>query len=116
MGLIDTHNVEYITKERDVIEQQIFINIATLKRGPRGGLKMIHHGHRAKVSLHSEKRRLYAPKKLNIKLDKEDRVHHIPGTDRVKRGMAHAAHMGQAGTSYPAGELRQKRQAPWTFP
>ena len=37
MGLLDTHNVEYITKERDVIDEQMFINIGMLKRGTSVG-------------------------------------------------------------------------------
>jgi hypothetical protein len=45
---------------------------------------------------------LYVPKKRTIKLDKEERVHHVVGTDKVTRGMVQPAQMGQAGPSYPA--------------
>jgi hypothetical protein len=54
MGLIDTHYVENITKERYPIDEQMFINISMLKRGPTGGRKMIYHGHTIEVPLPSE--------------------------------------------------------------
>jgi hypothetical protein len=35
--------------KRDAIDEQMFITIYMLKRGPSGGCKMIYHGHIAEV-------------------------------------------------------------------
>jgi len=41
-------------------------------------------------------------------MDNEDRVHHVVGTNRVTRGMARAAHIGQVGPSYPIGGAEEE--------
>ena len=58
--LLDTHAFEYIDHARDVLGEEFFISINVLKKGPRGGLKMIYLGHTVKVPLPCEKHRLYA--------------------------------------------------------
>jgi len=53
-GLPESHTFEYIASARDVINEDVFINVNVLKRGPRGGLKMIYPGHTVKVHLPCE--------------------------------------------------------------
>ena len=60
MGALGPHTFEYITSTRDVLNEDFFIHINLLKRGPRGGLKMIYPGHTVEVPLPCGKHRLYA--------------------------------------------------------
>ena len=50
------HPFEYITIARGIITKEYFIHAHMLKRGPRGGLKMIYRGHTAEVALQNERR------------------------------------------------------------
>ena len=86
-GALESHTFEYITFARDVLYENVFININVLKRGPRGGLKMIYPGHRVEVPVPSEKHWLYALRLLTIKLDIEARNQNVAGPCRVTRGM-----------------------------
>jgi len=104
MGALEPHTIEYITSARDVLNEDFFIHINVLKRGPRGGLKMIYPGHTVEVSLPCEKCRLYALHTLTIKLDKEAQGQNVAGPRRVIRGMSQAAQIEQGGPSHPIGE------------
>ena len=86
-GLLDAHAFEYIDHARDVLNEEFFININVLKRGPRGGLKMIYPGHTVEVPLPCEKHRLYALRTLTIKLDRVARGQSVARTSKVMRGM-----------------------------
>ena len=88
MGALEPHNFEYIISARDVLSEDVFININVLKRGPRGGLKMFYPSHTVEVPLPCEKCWLYALRTLTIKLDKEARGHNVVGPCRVTRGMS----------------------------
>ena len=87
-GLLDKHTLEYIDHARDVLGEEFFIHINVLKKGPRGGLKMIYRGHTVEIPLLCEKRRLYALRTLTIKLDRVARGQTVAGTSRVTRGMS----------------------------
>jgi hypothetical protein len=57
MNLLDgAHVFEFITTDRGIITEEYFIHAHMLKRGPRGGLKMIYCCHTAEVPLPNEKR------------------------------------------------------------
>jgi hypothetical protein len=57
MNLLDgAHVFEFITMDRGIITEEYFIHAHMLKRGPRGGLKMIYCCHTAEVPLPNEKR------------------------------------------------------------
>jgi len=58
-GLLESHTFEYIASDRDVLNEYFFIHINMLKRGPRGGLKLLYPSHTVQVPLPCEKRRLY---------------------------------------------------------
>ena len=58
-GALESHTFEYIVTTRDVLNEDFLIHINVLKRGPRGGLKMIYPGHTVEVPLPCEKHRLY---------------------------------------------------------
>jgi len=87
-GALEPHTFEYITSAKEVLNEDVFININVLKRGPRGGLKMVYPGHTVEVPLPCEKHRLYALHALTIKLDKEARSQNVVGPHRVTRGMS----------------------------
>jgi len=67
------HPFEFITTDRGIITKEYFAHAHMLKRGPRGGLKMIYHGHIAEVPLPNEKRQLYRVRQLTFDLDLEAR-------------------------------------------
>ena len=71
MGALESHTFEYITSAKDILNEDVFININVLKRGPRGGLKMVYPAHTVEVPLSYEKCWLYALRMLTIRLDKE---------------------------------------------
>ena len=74
MNLLDGARLfEFITTDRGIITEEYFIHGHMLKRGPRGGLKMIYCGHRAEVPLPNEKRQLYRVHQLTFDLDPEVR-------------------------------------------
>ena len=57
MNLLDgTHPFEFITIARGTITEEYFVHAHMLKRGPRGSLKMVYHGHTAEVALPNERR------------------------------------------------------------
>jgi hypothetical protein len=88
---LEPHTFEYITSARDVLNEDVFININVLKRGPRFGLKMVYSGYTVEVPLPCEKCQLYALRTLTIKLDKESRSQNIVGPRQMTRGMSRAA-------------------------
>jgi len=49
MCALESYTFEYITSARDVLNEDVFININVLKRDPRGGLKMVYSGHTIEV-------------------------------------------------------------------
>ena len=56
MDLIDgAHSFEFITIDRGILTKAYFIHAHILKRGPRGGLKMIYRGHTGEVPLPNKK-------------------------------------------------------------
>ncbi|KAG0514695.1 hypothetical protein BDA96_10G215300 [Sorghum bicolor] len=88
---LEPHTFEYITSARDVLNEDVFININVLKRGPSFGLKMVYSGYTVEVPLPCEKCQLYALRTLTIKLDKESRSQNIVGPRQMTRGMSQAA-------------------------
>ena len=105
MDLLDgAHPFEFITTDRSIITEEYFIHGHMLKRGPRGGLKMIYHGHTAEVPLPNEKHQLYRVRQLTFDLDPEARRRSFVGTNRVTRGMSRATQFEQGGTSRAVGD------------
>ena len=92
MDLLDgAHPFEFITMDRGIITEEYFVHAHMLKRGPRGGLKMIYRSHTALVPPPNKKRQLYRVHQLTFDLDPEVRHQSFVGTDRVTRGMSLAA-------------------------
>ena len=110
-GLLDTHTFEHIDHARDVLGEEFFISINVLKKGPRGGLRMIYPGHTVEVPLPCEKRRLYALRTLTIKMDRVARDQTVAGTSRVTRGMSRAAQLEQGGPSHPVEDVEEGDEA-----
>ena len=93
MNLLNgAHPFEYIATARGIIIEEYFIHAHMLKRGPRGGLKMIYRGHTTEVSLPSERHQLYRVRQLTFDLDQVARRRSFAGTDvdRVTRSMSRA--------------------------
>jgi len=104
MDLLDgAHLFEFITTDRGIITEEYFIHAHMLKRGPRGGLKMIYRGHTAEVPLPNEKHQLYRVLQLTFDLALEVGRRSFTGTDRVTQGMSRAAQFEQGGTSRAIG-------------
>ena len=81
MNLLNgAHQFQYIATTRGVITQEYFIQGYMLKRGPRGSLKMIHHGHTTKVALPCERLQLYKVHQLTFDLDQVARRMSFAGT------------------------------------
>lgn len=97
------YHFEYIATARGVLSEEYFIHSHMLKRGPKGGLKMIFRGHTAEVALQKEKRLLYMSRQLTFDLDPVVKRQSFTGTRRVTRGMSRPAQMEQGGTSYGVG-------------
>lgn len=104
LGLLESNTFEYIAFPRDIINEEMFIEVQVLKRDSRGQLKMIYPGHTAEVPLPCERRRLYVLRTLTLKLDQEARGQSTAGTSRMTRSMTRAAQMEEAGPSQPAGD------------
>lgn len=101
MDLLETNDVEYIPNARTFINEQMFTRIGMLKRGPRGGLKMIYTHHTVEISLSNEKLWLYNVSSLTMRLDRVDRAYPVAEMDRMTRARTRAA-QEQAGPSHDA--------------
>jgi hypothetical protein len=96
-----THPFEFITTARGTITKEYFVHAHMLKRGPRGGLKMVYYGHIAEVALPNERHQLYRTCQLTFDLDPVARHQSFVGTDidRMTQSMSRAAQYEQGGTS-----------------